>query len=151
MKKEIMKFTAIVFFAVLATSCIKKNETKTESQTKTDVIEKDENSAKSKKTKDFANRIYEILEGDYYNSITFVDSDFCAMGLGVVYYTYDKKNKTVTINFTFPNDKTTLQYDPENDSLTSEEGFVFKYTRECTADELENAKEWKEAIEQMNN
>ena len=49
------------------------------------------------------------------------------------------------------NDKETLKYDPENDTLISEEGFVFKYTRDCTAEELESAKEWKEVLKQMNN
>lgn len=133
MKKKILKITAIFFFAVLATSCSKKIMTETESQSKTDVVEKSETAVQSKKGKSFANKVYEVLDEEFYqNQIIFTDSDFCAMGLGLGYYTYDKKDQKITINSAMSNDKETLKYDPKNDTLISEEGFVFKYTRECT-------------------
>lgn len=133
MKKKILKITAIFLFAVLATSCSKKIMTETESQSKTDVVEKSETAVQSKMGKSFANKVYEVLDEEFYqNQIIFTDSDFCAMGLGLGYYTYDKKDQKITINSAMSNDKETLKYDPENDTLISEEGFVFKYTRECT-------------------
>ena len=143
MTKKSILFTLLVAVPLLFASCSKKTD---ESKTVTESHAENETKTVSKNS-NFAGKVY-VGTSDFSTDVFFIDSSYFVKGLGCGNYTFDKKTNQLTITAIGVGETLTFNYDKETDTLTDTDGIVYKYERNCSEFEIENA---KELIELMKN
>lgn len=130
MKKEFMIITMLLGLTILI-SC---NKTKVEKTI-------------AKSPTSFSKKVYEPTDG-YSNEIYFIDSSFCVVGFAWGDYEFSEKTNELTMKMDslIGSETTLLIYNAENDTLTSNDGTAWKYSRLCTEEEINTAKELKQAL-----
>lgn len=95
----------------------------------------------------FAEKVY---ESEYGSELLFVDSEAWFGGLATGTYSYDKKTGELTLKYAMLLGGKTekLTYDSSNDILTLSDGTKYHYSRECTTEELQAAKDFIAAMKE---
>ena len=95
----------------------------------------------------FAGKVY---ESEYGSELLFVDSEAWFGGLATGTYSYDKKSSELSLTYAgyLGGKIEKIAYDSANDILTLSDGLKYHYSRECTSEEIQAAKEFIAAMKE---